>query len=60
MFRLFRYLRGREIVMFAALLVFLVAQIFCDVTMPTYTAEIVSKMQDRKADCFEVTNRSKS
>lgn len=45
MFRLFRYLRGREIVMFAALLVFLVAQIFCDVTMPTYTAEIVSKMQ---------------
>lgn len=45
MFRLFRYLRGREIVMFAALLVFLVAQIFCDVTMPTYTAEIVAKMQ---------------
>ncbi len=45
MFRLFRYLRGREIAMFAALLVFLVAQIFCDVTMPTYTAEIVAKMQ---------------
>ena len=45
MFRLFRYLRRREIVMFAALLVFLVAQIFCDVTMPTYTAEIVAKMQ---------------
>ena len=45
MFRLFRYLRGREIVMFAALLVFLVAQIFCGVTMPTYTAEIVAKMQ---------------
>ena len=53
MFRLFRYLRGREIVMFAAILVFLVAQIFCDVTMPTYTAEIVSKMQ-RGADAASI------
>ncbi len=45
MFRLFKYLRGTEIAMFVGLLLFLVAQIFCDVTLPTYTAEIVSKMQ---------------
>ncbi len=45
MIRLFRYLRGVEIVMFAGLLAFLVGQIFCDVTLPAYTAEIVSKMQ---------------
>ena len=45
MLRLFKYLKGTEIVMFIGLLAFLVGQIFCDVTLPTYTAEIVAKMQ---------------
>ena len=49
MIRLFKYLRGEEIVMFTGLLVFLVAQIFCDVTMPTYTAQIVAQMQQGAA-----------
>lgn len=47
--RLFRYLRKREIVMFVGLIAFLVVQIFCDVTLPTYTAEIVAKMQAGEA-----------
>lgn len=41
-----KYLRGKELAMFAGLLVFLIMQIYCDVTLPTYTAEIVSKMQE--------------
>ncbi len=45
MFRLFRYLRAKECAMFAGLLAFLIVQIYCDVTLPTYTAEIVTKMQ---------------
>ena len=45
MLKLFRYLRAREIIMFVGLIAFLVVQIFCDVTMPAYTAEIVAKMQ---------------
>ena len=43
--KLFRYLRAKEIVMFVGLIAFLVVQIFCDVTLPAYTAEIVAKMQ---------------
>lgn len=43
--KLFRYLRAKEIVMFVGLIAFLVVQVFCDVTMPAYTAEIVAKMQ---------------
>lgn len=46
MLRLMKYLRGKELAMFAGLLVFLIMQIYCDVTLPTYTAEIVSKMQE--------------
>ena len=45
MLRLIKYLRGKEIAMFAGLLAFLILQIYCDVTLPTYTAEIVFKMQ---------------
>ena len=45
MIKLFRYLRAKEILMFIGLLAFLMVQVFCDVTLPTYTAEIVAKMQ---------------
>ncbi len=41
-----KYLRGKELAMFVGLLAFLIMQIYCDVTLPTYTAEIVSKMQE--------------
>ena len=49
MFRLYKYLSKKEIFMFIGLLAFLVGQIICDVTMPTYTAEIVRKMQQGAA-----------
>ena len=45
MLKLFKYLRVKEIFMFLDLLVFLIVQVYCDVTLPTYTAEIVTKMQ---------------
>ncbi len=45
MIKLFRYLRAKEILMFIGLLAFLVVQVYCDVTLPTYTAEIVAKMR---------------
>lgn len=45
MLKIFKYLKPKEYVLFAFLLIFLVGQIWCDVTLPMYTAEIVTKMQ---------------
>lgn len=45
MIRFFKYLKPIEYLYFALLLVFLAAQIYCDVTLPIYTAEMVTKMQ---------------
>ena len=45
MLRLIKYLSKKQVFMFVLLLAFLVLQVFCDVTMPTYTARIVEEMQ---------------
>lgn len=45
MIKLLKYMRIREWLMAVLLLSFLVAQIYCDVTLPTYTAEMVAKVQ---------------
>lgn len=42
---LIKYLKGKEIIYIVLLLALLVVQIYCDVTLPIYTAEIVAKMQ---------------
>ena len=45
MLKLLKYMRLRDWLMMIGLLAFLVLQLFCDVTLPTYTSEIVAKMQ---------------
>lgn len=45
MLKLFRYLKIKEYILLVVLLIVLVGQIYCDVTMPIYTAEMVEKMQ---------------
>lgn len=45
MIKVFKYLKGKEIIYIILLLALLAGQIYCDVTLPIYTAEIVSKMQ---------------
>ena len=45
MFALFRYFTKKDVVLSLLLIVFLAGQTYCDVTLPTYTAEIVAKMQ---------------
>ena len=45
MIRIFKYLKAKEYALFILMLSFLVVQIYCDVTLPIYTSEIVAKMQ---------------
>ncbi len=45
MLRFFKYLKPIEYLFLILLVVFLVVQVYCDVTMPVYTAEMVTKMQ---------------
>ncbi len=45
MLKLLKYLKPIEYFLLIILLAFLVVQIYCDVTMPIYTAEMVEKMQ---------------
>ena len=45
MIRFFKYLKPIEYLFLFLLLVFLVVQVYCDVTMPVYTAEMVTQMQ---------------
>ncbi|MGN1103873.1 MAG: ABC transporter ATP-binding protein [Candidatus Coproplasma sp.] len=45
MLKLLKYLHLKEWILMIALLAFLVLQLYCDVTLPAYTSEIVAKMQ---------------
>lgn len=45
MIRIFKYMKAKEYVLLILMLAFLAAQVYCDVTVPIYTAEIVAKMQ---------------
>lgn len=45
MFRFFKYMGVREWVMMVFLILTLILQVYCDVTLPGYTEEIVEKMQ---------------
>lgn len=44
MIRIFKYMKAKEYILLILMLAFLAAQIYCDVTVPIYTAEIVAKM----------------
>lgn len=45
MIRFFKYLKPIEYLFLVLLLAFLAVQVYCDVTMPVYTAEMVTQMQ---------------
>lgn len=55
MVRLFKYLKPKEYVLFALMLVFLFAQVYCDVEMPVYTSEMVAKMQAGESASSKLT-----
>lgn len=46
MFKLFRYFKPHQWVLAVVLLALLGAAAYCDVTLPTYTSELITKMQE--------------